>query len=87
MWIDSHGGSALETRFGGFEQSGVGRGMGLVGLKSYTDPRVLCLPPACACPGCMLVYMAKKQRQPSKSTPNIASKPVPRTLNLIRQVQ
>ena len=87
MWIDSHGGSALEIRFGGFGQSGVGRGMGLVGLNR-TQTRACCVyPPACACPGCMLVYMAKKQRQPSKSTPNIASKPVPRTLNLIRQVQ
>jgi len=31
--------------------------------------------------------MAKKQRRPSKSTPNSASKPVPRTLYLIKQVQ
>jgi len=31
--------------------------------------------------------MAKKQRQPSKSPQNSASKPVPRTLYLIRQVR
>jgi DNA-binding MarR family transcriptional regulator len=31
--------------------------------------------------------MAKKRRQPSKSTQNSASKPVPRTLYLIKQVQ
>jgi DNA-binding MarR family transcriptional regulator len=31
--------------------------------------------------------MAKKQRQPTKNTPNGASKPVPRTLYLIKRVQ
>jgi DNA-binding MarR family transcriptional regulator len=37
--------------------------------------------------GSKIAGMAKKHRQPSKSTQNSASKPVPRTLYLIKQVQ
>lgn len=45
VWINAHGGAAPDIPFGGFKESGVGRGMGLIGLKSYTEPRVLHLPP------------------------------------------
>jgi acyl-CoA reductase-like NAD-dependent aldehyde dehydrogenase len=41
VWVNSHGGAAPEIPFGGFKESGVGRGMGLMGLKSYAEPRVL----------------------------------------------
>jgi acyl-CoA reductase-like NAD-dependent aldehyde dehydrogenase len=44
VWINSHGGSVPEIPFGGFKESGLGRGMGLAGLKSYVEPRVLYLP-------------------------------------------
>jgi acyl-CoA reductase-like NAD-dependent aldehyde dehydrogenase len=44
IWINSHGGSTPEIPFGGCKESGVGRGMGLIGLKSYAEPRVLHLP-------------------------------------------
>lgn len=44
VWINSHGGAAPEFPFGGFKESGVGRGMGLMGLRSYAEPRVLHLP-------------------------------------------
>ena len=44
VWINSHGGSLPEIPFGGFKESGVGRGLGLMGLKSYAEPRVLHLP-------------------------------------------
>jgi acyl-CoA reductase-like NAD-dependent aldehyde dehydrogenase len=44
VWVNSHGGSGPEIPFGGFKESGVGRGMGLMGLKSYVEPRVLHLP-------------------------------------------
>jgi len=46
VWVNSHGVAAPEIPFGGFKQSGVGRGMGLIGLKSYGEPRVLHLPPS-----------------------------------------
>jgi acyl-CoA reductase-like NAD-dependent aldehyde dehydrogenase len=45
VWVNSHGGSAPEIPFGGCKESGVGRGMGLIGLKSYAEPRVLHLAP------------------------------------------
>lgn len=45
VWVNSHGVAAAEIPFGGLKQSGVGRGMGLIGLKSYAEPRVLHLPP------------------------------------------
>jgi acyl-CoA reductase-like NAD-dependent aldehyde dehydrogenase len=45
VWINAHGGAAPDIPFGGFKESGLGRGMGLIGLKSYTEPRVLHLPP------------------------------------------
>ena len=45
VWVNAHGGSTPEIPFGGFKESGVGRGMGLMGLKSYAEPRVLHLPP------------------------------------------
>ncbi|MDY6944719.1 MAG: aldehyde dehydrogenase family protein [Pseudomonadota bacterium] len=44
VWINSHGGSLPEIPFGGCKESGIGRGMGLMGLKSYAEPRVLHLP-------------------------------------------
>ena len=44
VWVNSHGGSDPELPFGGFKESGVGRGMGLMGLKSYTESRILHLP-------------------------------------------
>ncbi len=46
VWVNTHGVSAPQIPFGGVKQSGVGRGMGLIGLKSYAEPRVLYLPPA-----------------------------------------
>jgi acyl-CoA reductase-like NAD-dependent aldehyde dehydrogenase len=44
VWVNSHGGATPEIPFGGFKESGVGRGLGLIGLKSYVEPRVLHLP-------------------------------------------
>lgn len=44
VWINSHGGSEPAIPFGGFKESGVGRGLGLMGLKSYAEARVLHLP-------------------------------------------
>jgi acyl-CoA reductase-like NAD-dependent aldehyde dehydrogenase len=41
VWINAHGGSVPEIPFGGCKESGVGRGMGLMGLKSYAEPRVI----------------------------------------------
>ena len=41
VWINSHGGSVPEIPFGGCKESGIGRGMGLIGLKSYVEPRVI----------------------------------------------
>jgi acyl-CoA reductase-like NAD-dependent aldehyde dehydrogenase len=41
VWINSHGGSVPEIPFGGCKESGVGRGMGMMGLKSYVEPRVI----------------------------------------------
>lgn len=45
VWVNTHGGAAPDIPFGGFKESGVGRGMGLIGLRSYTEARVLHLPP------------------------------------------
>ncbi len=44
VWVNAHGGSDPDIPFGGFKESGVGRGLGLMGLKSYAEPRVLHLP-------------------------------------------
>jgi acyl-CoA reductase-like NAD-dependent aldehyde dehydrogenase len=44
VWVNAHGGSEPDIPFGGFKESGVGRGLGLMGLKSYAEPRVLHLP-------------------------------------------
>lgn len=44
VWINAHGGSEPEIPFGGFKESGVGRGLGRMGLESYAEPRVLHLP-------------------------------------------
>ena len=44
VWVNAHGGSDPGIPFGGFKESGVGRGLGLMGLKSYVEPRVLHLP-------------------------------------------
>ncbi len=41
VWINAHGGAVPDIPFGGCKESGVGRGMGLMGLKSYTEPRVI----------------------------------------------
>ena len=40
VWINGHGGAAPDLPFGGFKESGIGRGMGLAGLRSYTEIRV-----------------------------------------------
>jgi acyl-CoA reductase-like NAD-dependent aldehyde dehydrogenase len=44
VWINAHGGAAPEIPFGGWKESGVGRSMGLLGIKSYMEARVLHLP-------------------------------------------
>jgi acyl-CoA reductase-like NAD-dependent aldehyde dehydrogenase len=44
VWINSHGGADPEIPFGGWKESGVGRSMGLLGIKSYMEARVLHLP-------------------------------------------
>lgn len=44
VWVNAHGGSVPEIPFGGFKESGVGRSLGLMGLKSYAEARVLHLP-------------------------------------------
>lgn len=44
VWINAHGGSMPEIPFGGFKESGVGRGLGLMGVKSYAEARVMHLP-------------------------------------------
>lgn len=44
IWVNTHGGSMADIPFGGCKESGVGRGLGLMGLKSYAEPRVLHLP-------------------------------------------
>jgi acyl-CoA reductase-like NAD-dependent aldehyde dehydrogenase len=44
VWVNSHGGASAEIPFGGFKESGLGRAMGLLGIKSYMEARVLHLP-------------------------------------------
>jgi acyl-CoA reductase-like NAD-dependent aldehyde dehydrogenase len=44
IWVNSHGGADAEFPFGGFKESGIGRAMGLMGIKSYMEARVLHLP-------------------------------------------
>jgi len=46
VWVNGHGGAAPDIPFGGFKESGFGRSMGLIGLRSYTEPRVLHLAPS-----------------------------------------
>ncbi len=41
VWINAHGGAAPDLPFGGFKESGIGRGLGVAGLRSYTEIRVL----------------------------------------------
>lgn len=41
VWINGHGGAAPDLPFGGFKESGIGRGMGLAGLRSYAEIRVM----------------------------------------------
>lgn len=41
VWINGHGGAAPDLPFGGFKESGIGRGMGLSGLRSYAEIRVM----------------------------------------------
>jgi acyl-CoA reductase-like NAD-dependent aldehyde dehydrogenase len=45
VWVNSHGGAAPDIPFGGCKESGLGRSMGLLGIKSYMEARVLNLPP------------------------------------------
>ncbi len=49
VWINTHGGSVPEVPFGGFKESGLGRGLGLMGVKSYAEARVLHLPGVIYC--------------------------------------
>jgi acyl-CoA reductase-like NAD-dependent aldehyde dehydrogenase len=44
VWVNAHGGAAADIPFGGFKESGMGRAMGLMGVKSYMEARVLHLP-------------------------------------------
>lgn len=46
VWINAHGGATADIPFGGFKESGLGRAMGTLGLKSYLEARVIHLPPA-----------------------------------------
>jgi len=46
VWINAHGGATADIPFGGFKESGLGRAMGTLGLKSYLEARVIYLPPA-----------------------------------------
>jgi acyl-CoA reductase-like NAD-dependent aldehyde dehydrogenase len=41
VWINAHGGAAPDIPFGGFKESGLGRAMGTMGVKSYMEARVL----------------------------------------------
>ncbi|MFV3075354.1 aldehyde dehydrogenase family protein [Niveispirillum fermenti] len=41
VWINAHGGAAPDLPFGGFKESGIGRGMGVAGLRSYAEIRVM----------------------------------------------
>lgn len=41
VWINGHGGAVPDLPFGGFKESGIGRGMGVAGLRSYAEIRVL----------------------------------------------
>jgi len=45
VWINAHGGATADIPFGGFKESGLGRAMGTLGLKSYLEARVIYLPP------------------------------------------
>jgi acyl-CoA reductase-like NAD-dependent aldehyde dehydrogenase len=46
VWINAHGGASADVPFGGFKESGVGRALGMLGLKSYLEARVIHLPRA-----------------------------------------
>ncbi|MEC4590076.1 aldehyde dehydrogenase family protein [Nitrospirillum amazonense] len=41
VWINGHGGATPDLPFGGFKESGIGRGMGVAGLRSYAEIRVV----------------------------------------------
>jgi acyl-CoA reductase-like NAD-dependent aldehyde dehydrogenase len=45
VWINSHGGAEPDIPFGGWKESGLGRSMGPLGIKSYMEARTLFLPP------------------------------------------
>jgi acyl-CoA reductase-like NAD-dependent aldehyde dehydrogenase len=45
VWINAHGGATADIPFGGCKESGLGRAMGTLGLKSYLEARVIYLPP------------------------------------------
>lgn len=40
VWINAHGGAAADLPFGGFKESGIGRGLGIEGIRSYMEVRV-----------------------------------------------
>jgi acyl-CoA reductase-like NAD-dependent aldehyde dehydrogenase len=44
VWINAHSGAAPDIPFGGFKESGLGRAMGTLGLKSYLEARVTHIP-------------------------------------------
>jgi acyl-CoA reductase-like NAD-dependent aldehyde dehydrogenase len=46
VWINAHGGASPDIPFGGWKESGLGRAMGTLGLKSYLEARVIYIPPA-----------------------------------------
>ena len=41
VWINTHGGASADLPFGGFKESGIGRGLGLAGVRSYAETRVM----------------------------------------------
>jgi len=41
VWINSHGGASPDLPFGGFKESGIGRGLGQMGIRSYMEARVV----------------------------------------------
>ena len=44
VWINAHGGASADIPFGGFKESGVGRALGALGIKSYLEARVTHIP-------------------------------------------